>query len=78
MRSEDKKLSQSVAKLSLSTVAKRRMRTSKEEMAILEQYFAQNRNPNNNQKREIAAAVQMSERSVHFWYPINDKLSIVS
>ncbi|KAG2213576.1 hypothetical protein INT46_002282 [Mucor plumbeus] len=68
MRSEDKKLSQSVAKLSLSTVAKRRMRTSKEEMAILEQYFAQNRNPNNNQKREIAAAVQMSERSVHFWF----------
>lgn len=77
MGSENKDLSQSVSNLSLSTVAKRRMRTSKEEMIILEQNFAQNRNPNNNQKSEIATAVQMSERSVHFWYVMNDKLSII-
>lgn len=78
MSAENKDLSQSVSNLSLSTVAKRRMRTSKEEMAILEQYFVQNRNPNNDQKKEIATVVQMSERSIHFWYITNDKLSIIS
>ncbi|KAI8642447.1 Homeodomain-like protein [Parasitella parasitica] len=51
-----------------STVAKRRMRTSKEEMVILEQYFAENKNPNTEKKREIAKSVQMSERSIHFWF----------
>lgn len=68
MGSDTKELSQSISNLSLSTVAKRRMRTSKEEMIILEHYFSQNRNPNNEQKKEIAKAVQMTEKSVHFWY----------
>ncbi|KAL0139415.1 Homeodomain-like DNA binding domain-containing transcription factor [Mucor lusitanicus] len=66
MGSDTKELSQSISNLSLSTVAKRRMRTSKEEMIILEHYFSQNRNPNNEQKKEIAKAVQMTEKSVHF------------
>ncbi|CAO0794960.1 unnamed protein product [Mucor circinelloides] len=68
MGSDTKDLSQSISNLSLSTVAKRRMRTSKEEMAILEHYFCQNRNPNTEQKKEIAKSVQMTERSVHFWF----------
>lgn len=68
MGSDTKDLSQSISNLSLSTVAKRRMRTSKEEMAILEHYFCQNRNPNTEQKKEIATSVQMTERSVHFWH----------
>ncbi|KAK4515634.1 uncharacterized protein ATC70_010585 [Mucor velutinosus] len=68
MGSDTKELSQSISNLSLSTVAKRRMRTSKEEMAILEHYFSQNRNPNTEKKKEIAKAVQMTEKSVHFWF----------
>ncbi|GAN10509.1 hypothetical protein MAM1_0363d10050 [Mucor ambiguus] len=68
MGSDTRELSQSINKLSLSTVAKRRMRTSKEEMVVLEHYFSQNRNPNTEQKKEIAKAVQMTDRSVHFWF----------
>ncbi|CEP09658.1 hypothetical protein [Parasitella parasitica] len=68
MGADSRELTQSIGNLSLSTVAKRRMRTSKEEMAILEQYFVQNRNPNTEQKKEVAKIVQMSERSVHFWF----------
>ncbi|KAL9549616.1 hypothetical protein MBANPS3_005115 [Mucor bainieri] len=68
MGSDTKELSKSISNLSLSTVAKRRMRTSKEEMVILEHYFSQNKNPNTEQKKEIAKAVQMTDRSVHFWF----------
>ncbi|RCH98893.1 hypothetical protein CU098_011235 [Rhizopus stolonifer] len=54
--------------LTLSTKAKRRMRTSREETAILESYYKQNPNPNQEQKQEIAEAVKMGVRNVHFWF----------
>ncbi|KAI9478669.1 MAG: hypothetical protein EXX96DRAFT_650946 [Benjaminiella poitrasii] len=53
---------------SLSTKARRRMRTSKEETAILENYYRQNPNPNNEQKQKIAKEVEMGARNVHFWF----------
>lgn len=53
--------------LSLSTAAKRRMRTTKEETTILENYYRGNPNPTKEQKQEIAKVVQMGERNVHFW-----------
>lgn len=55
------------ANMSLSTKAKRRMRTSKEETAVLEDYYSKNPNPNQEQKQEIANVVQMGVRNVHFW-----------
>ncbi|KAI8380734.1 Homeodomain-like protein [Blakeslea trispora] len=54
--------------LKLSTKAKRRMRTSREETAILESYYKQNPNPNHERKQEIAEAVNMGARNVHFWF----------
>lgn len=54
-------------RLSLSTPAKRRMRTTKEETSILENYYKSNPNPTKEQKQEIAKVVQMGERNVHFW-----------
>lgn len=54
--------------MSLSTKARRRMRTSREETAILEDFYNKNPNPNNDQKAEIAYAVKMGPRNVHFWY----------
>lgn len=53
---------------SLSTTARRRMRTSREETAILEGFFKKTPNPDNEQKQEIAAAVSMGVKNVHFWY----------
>lgn len=52
---------------SLSTTAKRRMRTSREETAILEGFYSKTPNPNNEQKEEIAKVVNMGARNVHFW-----------
>ncbi|OBZ86008.1 hypothetical protein A0J61_05946 [Choanephora cucurbitarum] len=54
--------------LKLSTKAKRRMRTSREEAAILESYYKQNPNPNSELKQEIAEVVNMGARNVHFWF----------
>jgi hypothetical protein len=53
--------------MSLSTKAKRRMRTTREETAVLEDFFNKNPNPNQVQKEEIATTVQMGVRNVHFW-----------
>ncbi|KAI8991156.1 Homeodomain-like protein, partial [Mycotypha africana] len=53
---------------SLSTTAKRRMRTSREEMAILESYYKNNPNPSQQEKQHISQVVQMAEKSVHFWF----------
>ncbi|KAI7897732.1 uncharacterized protein BX663DRAFT_527363 [Cokeromyces recurvatus] len=53
---------------SLSTKARRRMRTSKEETAILESYYRQNPNPTNEHKQRIAKEVEMGARNVHFWF----------
>ncbi|KAI8997770.1 hypothetical protein BDB01DRAFT_772381 [Pilobolus umbonatus] len=54
--------------LSLSTTAKRRMRTSREEIIILEGHYRKNPNPNQEEKKEIAKEVQMGARNVHFWF----------
>lgn len=54
--------------MSLSTKARRRMRTSKEETAILESFYSKNPNPNSEQKQEIAEAVKMGAKNVHFWF----------
>lgn len=57
-----------IENMSLSTKARRRMRTSLEETAILESYYVKNPNPNHEQKEEIANVVKMGSKSVHFWY----------
>lgn len=54
--------------ISLSTVARRRMRTSKEEMAVLDEYYRKNPNPNQEEKKEIANLLKMGTKNVHFWY----------
>ena len=61
--------------LKLSTKAKRRMRTSREEAAILESYYKQNPNPNSELKQEIAEVVNMGARNVHFWYQLVNQTS---
>ncbi|KAG2232155.1 hypothetical protein BDF21DRAFT_459107 [Thamnidium elegans] len=53
---------------SLSTTARRRMRTSREEIVILEGFYNKTPNPTNDQKQEIAAAVNMGVKNVHFWF----------
>lgn len=63
----DSKAVISIDPLSLSTKARRRMRTSREETAILEDFYSKNSNPNNDQKQEIANTVKMGPRNVHFW-----------
>lgn len=63
----DSKAVISIDPLSLSTKARRRMRTSREETAILEDFYSNNSNPNNDQKQEIANTVKMGPRNVHFW-----------
>ncbi|KAI8884026.1 hypothetical protein K501DRAFT_248576 [Backusella circina FSU 941] len=54
--------------ITLSTKAKRRMRTTREETEILERFFADNTNPSNEQKIKIASIVQMGPKNVHFWF----------
>ncbi|KAI7895806.1 Homeodomain-like protein, partial [Mucor mucedo] len=54
--------------MSLSTKARRRMRTSREETAILEDFYNKNPNPSNGEKAEIANTVKMGPRNVHFWF----------
>jgi hypothetical protein len=54
--------------ITLSTMAKRRMRTTREETEVLERYYAENTNPTNEQKSKIAEIVQMGPKNVHFWY----------
>ncbi|KAG1056207.1 hypothetical protein G6F46_005905 [Rhizopus delemar] len=54
--------------ISLSTVARRRMRTSKEEMAVLDEYYRKNPNPNQEEKKEIANLLKMGTKNVHFWF----------
>lgn len=53
--------------ISLSTVARRRMRTSREEMLILEEQYRKNPNPNQKEKDKIAERLQMGSKNVHFW-----------
>ncbi|KAG2205817.1 hypothetical protein INT47_004000 [Mucor saturninus] len=52
---------------SLSTKARRRRRTTREEAAILEDFYSKNPNPNYKQKEIIAGVVNMGPRNVHFW-----------
>lgn len=52
----------------LSTIARRRMRTSREEMATLDEFYRKNPNPNQEEKKEIAKIVHMGPKNVHFWY----------
>ncbi|KAG1445132.1 hypothetical protein G6F56_010018 [Rhizopus delemar] len=54
--------------ISLSTVARRRMRTSREEMLILEEQYRKNPNPNQKEKDKIAERLQMGSKNVHFWF----------
>jgi hypothetical protein len=54
--------------ISLSTVARRRMRTSREEIAVLDEYYRKNPNPNQEEKKEIANLLKMGTKNVHFWY----------
>ena len=56
-----------VESISLSTTARRRMRTSKEEIIILESFYDKNPNPNQEQKEDIAKVVKMGSKNVHFW-----------
>jgi hypothetical protein len=44
------------------------MRTSREEMAILDEFYRKNPNPNQEEKKEIAKLVHMGPKNVHFWY----------
>ncbi|KAI9250630.1 hypothetical protein BY458DRAFT_26046 [Sporodiniella umbellata] len=52
----------------LSTIAKRRMRTSREEMAVLDEQYRKNPNPNLEEKKEIAHKLKMGVKNVHFWF----------
>lgn len=63
----NKKALVTIDAMSLSTKARRRMRTSREETIILEDFYSKNPNPNNEQKQEIASTVKMGPKNVHFW-----------
>ncbi|KAI7892584.1 uncharacterized protein EV154DRAFT_504221 [Mucor mucedo] len=53
---------------SLSTKARRRRRTTREEAAILEDFYSKNPNPDYKQKEMIAGVVNMGPKNVHFWF----------
>ncbi|KAL0089758.1 Homeodomain-like DNA binding domain-containing transcription factor [Phycomyces blakesleeanus] len=52
----------------LSTIAKRRPRTTPEQSRILNTHFARNPVPSKNEIKLIAREVKIKPRSTHFWY----------
>ena len=56
------------ANVPLSTPARRRARTTRRQLQILEQFFnGQTAYPNKKQKQQLAQLVGFTEESVHFW-----------
>ncbi|KAI8880423.1 hypothetical protein K501DRAFT_275585 [Backusella circina FSU 941] len=54
--------------IQLSTKAKRRMRASREELAILESHYTKNNKPTKEQEASIAKLVNMEPKNVYFWF----------